>query len=49
MLSDSDTFMAMIAGFVALIIIAIVIIYFRKKHIKKSNEAMRAKAGLGEA
>lgn len=49
MLSDRDIFMAMVAGFIAIILLAIVAIYFRKKHIKKSNEQMRAKAGLGEA
>lgn len=49
MLSDRDIFMAMVCGFIAIIIIAMVIVYFRKKHIKKVNENLRAKAGMSEA
>lgn len=49
MLSDRDIFMAMVCGFIGLIIMAIVIVYLRKKHVRKVNENLRAKAGLGEA
>lgn len=49
-LSNNEIFIALFFGFIALLAMAMVIIYFRKKHLKKVNEKLRAKhANMAEA
>ncbi|KAB2572936.1 Tumor necrosis factor receptor superfamily member 17 [Lasiodiplodia theobromae] len=49
-LSNNEIFIALFFGFVALIVMAMIIVYFRKKHLKKVNEKLRAKhANMAQA
>ncbi|KAL0258475.1 hypothetical protein SLS55_005968 [Diplodia seriata] len=49
-LTGNEIFIAIFLGFVAILILAMVLIYFRKKHLKKVNETLRAKrAAMEEA
>ncbi|OJD30197.1 uncharacterized protein BKCO1_6400048 [Diplodia corticola] len=49
-LSGNEIFIALFLGFVGILVLAMILIYFRKKHLKKVNEQLRAKrAAMEEA
>lgn len=49
MLADRDIFLALLAGLMGLILLAIVGVFFRKRHLKQLREKARtAKGGMVE-